>query len=224
MKKNYIKVILIFIIGLIQTNLSYAQIFPSDCYSDSPRAINIKESLEKLSCRDGMRFHQKTQTSILILKIFYRRKEKPTEYCDVLTFARFFDSLLINGLELDYDIPLRFVFTFKPYNHYTNMYPFGGPHPRFKTYYDSLKTEEENKYRKITEKQRLHEPFVKLNQLYSERILSSFEKNPKVDIENIIYQIEVCEPLVYPNQVTTILGGHFRELTSKKYYEMLSEN
>ncbi len=216
------KSILLFLFTLNQVSASYTQIFPSDCYSDSPRAINIKESLEKLNCRDDMRFYQKTQTSILILKIFYRRKEKPTEYCDVLTFARFFDSLLINGLELDYDIPLRFVFTFKPDNHYTNMYPFGGPHPRFKTYYDSLKTEEENKYRRITEKQKLHPLFIKLNQLYSERILSSFEKNIEVDIENIIYQIELCESLVYPNQVTTILRGHFRELTSKKYFEHIS--
>lgn len=204
MKNSYVKVMLIFIVGFIQIHRSHSQVFPSDCYSYSPRSFNIKESLERLSCREGMDFYYNASISIMLLKRFYDRQEKPTEYCDVLTFARLFDFLLVNGLDLDFD--------------YANCRPViisvvG-------SFFDSYVKELKETNRISRENENTFEPFVRLNQFYSEKILLPFEKNPNVDILNIINQIERCENLSFPKQVTTIIRGHFRELTIEKYYHL----
>lgn len=62
-----------------------------------------------------------------------------------------------------------------------------------------------------------------LKRFYSEKILLPFEKDPEVDILNIINQIERCENLSFPKQVATILKGRFRDLTKEKYYGITSK-
>jgi len=200
---------LLLLFSFIQAPQVYTQIFPSDCYDDSLKIHQIKKALKKLSCRDDASFNSHIKHSFFLFKNFYNRRAESDHYCHILTFANFFDVLLIHGLNLEYD-----------YAYYKPMSFSYSVEPSLRPHFDSLAAIQTKINRIVYKNSKTFTPFVKINQFYSEKILCSFEENSDIDLANIIDQIESCESLSYPQEVSTILRGRFRELTLEKYYDL----
>ena len=206
MNSNQRKKIIAVIFCLVQLFQSYAQTFSSDCHSDSLQTLQNEIKLEELSCRNEG-FDRFARLYIYILKKSHDRLDEPNFYCDIPMFAKLFDFLLLHGLDLNYDFINDI-----PRNLFLHAVD-----PKARAVFDSIAVDQQKKNVIFQRQRDLFFGFVMLNEYYSEKIILSFEENPNINIENIIHNIKLYGSLSYPNQVSSILRGDYRELTKEKF-------
>jgi len=192
--------------SFMQIYQSCAQNFSSDCHSDSLKILQDAKKIEELGCRNRG-FERFARLYIYSHKYHHGRLEKPYYYCDIPMFAKLFDFLLLHGLDLNYDFINDI-----PRNLFLHAVD-----PKARAVFDSIAVDQQKKNVIFQRQRDLFFGFVILNEYYSEKIISSFEENPNINIENIINNIKLYGSLSYPNQVSSILRGDYREFTKEKF-------